>query len=837
MSGMTPSIRLFRAFFLAAAGCAAAAAFADEPALAYRNLGPDRVLLANSDTNPTAPIPQQGYHDLEGTAANDSYYWWHDETSKPTSGSAYTRLNLMAGIHHTYYRRKKGDEPGDTELWKLTQCRLGSAADSLTTRCYIPWSNTCQPIDPSLETAPIPSTYKTGSQTANLKGMRQVASVVMRCSTDACILSPFYAEGVGDVYFDAVNGFTAVTTDRICLEIARKTTAGGDLSEATPKADYAWEAWPCDVYEVRRQSGSLTLPEGNAGVTSIRLKSTVSGGNLFYRIHAKVDCRTPTQFRIRRLTVGAGRNAPDYSALILVDNVIASYPNTTVYPEMFGSYDSRREGKEALGWGGSFSVPFPAAYATNLLPRVKFNYNSPAYPAALGVTDRALVENAKFHYRWRYLNQVVDDWNVLDAETDATFEAGSGPSGLTWPHLAAVTNGPGDVEFYYTYDVLGTHYVPVDYAFSAGSEIGYGDDPYAVDAKTLRESGNELTAALGTEMFTRLREGASDWESFKLFAYMVEPDGSTNATYSVGDVEMELVGDHTWRGFIPTPRGLMDASMAAEFRIVGYNLQTPGSESAYAANSNVWYAAKQGDGYIGLDDLPYNGFASTNDSGTRVSIDASTAYLALEFNDEHASYTLMHASYQNFNTWTDAAVEGGFVGNNAQTSGVSGVKSTYVQDFLDWSLSSPSSGYWWENFDRVINTTMYPLEVEQESAQTPNGWIGLNGAFVNGGWVAMSNNTDKAATQGGAWRMQGNSRGGVEYSNAQLLPNGVDTVSFSARLAQPIEFDDFAYTFRSLTDTNYAVLAKAVLTEQGLKSPDYAYHQPSISLVAYYRPG
>ncbi len=830
-----PSIGLFRAFVLAAFGCAAATAFPEEPTLVYRNLGPDRVLLCNNDTNPNAPITQQGYYDIESVATN-SYYWYHDEASKPASGTAYTRLNLMGGINHVYYRRKVGDEPSDTVLWKLTQCRVGSAADSLSTRCYIPWSNTCQPIDSSMESAPIPAKYTMGSQQSNLKGMRQVASVVMRCSADACILSPYYADGVGDVYFDAVNGFmtAAALTDRICLEVARKDVEGNPIQEKTEKSNYKWEAWPCDVYEVRRQSGTLTLPAANKGVTSIRLKSQVSGGNLFYRIHAKVDCRTPTQFRIRRLTVSAGRNAPDYSALILVDNVIASYPNTTVEPDMFGAYDSRREGKEALGWGGAFSQPFPAAYATNVLPRVKLNYTSPTYPESMGVTNYARIENAKFHYRWRYLNQVVNDWTELVAPGVAEFGAGVGPSGLTWPHLGAVTNGPGDVEFYYTYDVRGTHYVPVDYAFSVGSEIGFGADPYEIDVKTLRETGNELTAALGTEMFTRLREGASDWESFKLVAVMLDSDGETNETYSVGSIDMELVNDHTWRGFIPTPRGMVDQSMTCEFRIIGLNRQTPGSESTYAANSNVWYAAKQADGRIGYGALPYNGFASTNDSQTQVAIDAASAYLVVEFNDEHASYTLMHASYQNFNTWTDAAVEGGFVGNNAQTSGVSGVKSTYTQNFLNWTLSTPSSGYWWENFTRAINSTLYPLEVEYESTRTPNSWIGLNGSFVNGGWVAVSNTTE---TQGAAWRMQGNSRGGVEYSNNQLLPNGIDSVSFSARLSQPIEFDDFAYTFRSLTDTNYVMLAKAVLTDKGQKSADYAQHQPSMSLVAYYRPG
>ena len=205
------------------------------------NLGPcasSRVLLCNVDKNSICPIEGQGYYDTnETTTAVNGTFWWHDSAAKPT-GTANTQLNLLPGINHVLYQ-KTDNVGGKKALWTLVECRTGSGgyrATSGTTngrRNYLPWSETCQPIDTNNFTAPIPVTWKSGA--ANLGGIKQVAHISMRATEAATVYSPYYEDGIGEIYFDVVNGFSLNNPDSIEVQIAttlaeKEDEGSGDVS-------------------------------------------------------------------------------------------------------------------------------------------------------------------------------------------------------------------------------------------------------------------------------------------------------------------------------------------------------------------------------------------------------------------------------------------------------------------------------------------------------------------------------------------------------------------------------------------------------------------------------
>ena len=179
------------------------------------NLGPcasSRVLLMNNDTNPACPIQGQGYHDTDSnTVAVGQTYWWHDDTpvSEMIGKTPVANImNLKEGIHHILYQRQD-DIGSPVKLWELVNCRAGSSVTRQNANFnYLPWSSTCQPIDPGSYTVPpkIPETWTLG---ANSDGAKQVASILMRAAVDQLgepvskIYSPLYREGIGDIYVDA----------------------------------------------------------------------------------------------------------------------------------------------------------------------------------------------------------------------------------------------------------------------------------------------------------------------------------------------------------------------------------------------------------------------------------------------------------------------------------------------------------------------------------------------------------------------------------------------------------------------------------------------------------
>ena len=160
-------------------------------------------------------------------------------------------------------------------------------------------------------------------------------------------------------------------------------------------------------------------------------------------------------------------------------------------------------------------------------------------------------------------------------------------------------------------------------------------------------------------------------------------------------------------------------------------------------------------------------------------------------------------------------------------------------DSSGWAMSRSTSQWWWENFDAYAGNTDYPFNVPYgQNNLTPNGWMFDNGMYVNGFFTAETNKT----TSGMALQLQGRGVGSVALIDPADTPNGIGTISFSARLAQYLEPGDFFCNLDAFTDRNYAFTAKAAMThtpqhKNHLDRNDVSTGSPSLSMVAYYQIG
>ena len=186
----------------------------------YTQLGSDRVLLMNNDTNVWSQISYQGYND---TDLSNPTYWVH---SKESPGFA---SFLKAGRFHTLYR--SGD---NTALWYLDYCRAGSGTSSTTDRNYISWSVTAESIN-------TPGSY-------GFTSVSEAGTVVFCNTTNAAVYSPCL-DGVGAIYFEAVNSITTVPVTfglDVAMDVLPTAEEGVDLA-STNYSQFAWIPCPFDV--------------------------------------------------------------------------------------------------------------------------------------------------------------------------------------------------------------------------------------------------------------------------------------------------------------------------------------------------------------------------------------------------------------------------------------------------------------------------------------------------------------------------------------------------------------------------------------------------------------
>lgn len=788
---------------------------APQGAKGYPVMDNDRILLMNNDAKWGASITSQGYYDTDTSAKT---YWVHDATSPGFAP------NLLKGTNHTLFKND------GTKLWQLVNCRAGSGTVvGSAARNYIPWTVTAKSIIDGTTRIPVTSA-----------GAKAVGSVILRNSDEACVYSPYYEEGIGTIYFDAVNAFTdpKYVTGEISLEIATNVTseaqaAGSSLKDADDDFNVpAWTPCPFDLFAV---ADKTIVTMQSHGVTNAVMASTAGEDRLFYRIRAHLNHYGPIRFRIRRLNQTGG-NA-DTTGLILLDNIIASYPPMTFRLNRYGEdYDEQLGGADVLGCVGDFTSALVSQRQQGVKGRawVRAVTNAAAAPSMT-------LKNPRIVWRWRYLNQKVTEERTLPLgpETSSLASLIEHP-GLLSTAALPLDEGVGDIEYFFVAEQNAPYYALKDYALGS---VFYGDGwSEAITSITNRAHYVDETPACGHDYFVRIREAESPCEWVKLCTSV-----TTNGTEGVKreDVRMELVGTNTWRYCYYVPTNAVGETL--RFHFEGKKLfQDPDNPFKYAATTNVWKCDLSA-----MANLPYTSVAGEGyGNDVAVTLDGASTHLVIELNDDLLSYSVSHGTYQNFNTWTDALV--GYRGNakydeenptnGASATGVSDTKQKFTAEMANWPPQGYSNPYWTENFN-THNFEEFPLYTPFDSPQYPknrlfspqNQWSVGHGQWIRGvrGSAAMA-----AANEEVALQLEGRGQGYVALDKDSDMPAGIGTVSFAARVAQEPRFDDFAVYGDGPALTDYAISAKITMSRERTSNrnpTDISPSQPSVSLVGRYR--
>ncbi len=714
----------------------------------------------------------------------------------------------------------KGDSR--RRLWELANCRAGSMTGIVPYLNYIPWGNVTDSI---LKTGPLNS-IPIPDEGYIAEG---VGSVILLNTDEACIYSPVYDEGIGTIYFDAVNVHVENVNIQLDLQIATNTLDGTNIGDVKDNSstNINWQNIPFALFEVTgavslKQNGSLT--QVDAAATNLVLKSTEGGSKLFYRVRAQLNYYGPIRFRIRRTTEDTNLLLEGFMEYALVDNIIASYPPMNVILERCGEdYDRDLKGAEVLGCIGDLGNPFLTQGETNVPVRcgVRFIRNA-------GSSDASRVEEVSVFSRWRYLNQKVTSWEatVLDM---ATIYSNSSASNFTEDVSLPLGLGVGDIEYYLVAKVYAPYYEVQDYA--TDGVVGYGADwSEAITAITNRANYVDETPAGGHDYFVRIRESVSPFEYVKLC-----PSVTTNGTdgFKKEDpVRMELVGTNTWRYCYYVPTNAVGETL--RFHFEGRKLfPNPSNEFEVVSSEHVWKCD--------LETVPYLPYTSVAGEGytrdVKVKLDDVGTHLIIEFNDDLLSYSVSHGVYQNFNAWTDALdgyrgnlkYDAGATTNDAMATGVSDTKKKFTANMSDWEIQGYTDPYWTEGFN-TSDIISYPLYTPFDSASTPdNGWDAGHGQWVS----------NVRGTVGDlALQMEGRGQGYVALDKESGMPKGIGSVSFAARIAQTPRFDDFATYLDGNGKEDYAISAKITMSRMATSDwnpKDISSAQPSVSLVGRHR--
>ena len=655
-----------------------------------------------------------------------------------------------------------------------------------------------------------------------------------------------YEEGIGTIYADLVNSQTLYTDCYIALEIATNVTAAAEnegLTFATAGTDY-------DKYEWHQMSNTVLSVENGSiasisnGVERLHLNVTEGGTKHYFRIRTHLNYYSPIRFRIRRTSYYEGD--ADTVGLIAIDNIIASYPPMTIRLDRYGEdYDDSLKGAEVLGCPGDFNVPFQAAGQNGVQAKIKIAW------VANNVSDERKIDvkNPKFHYRWRYLNQIVPEWSTLDfSPSTPSYTNDYSATQLVTTVTHTLNQGVGDLEYFFTADLDAQYYSPRDYAND--TFVGFGDgwteQIFAVTNKATY-TGLDGVPTGGTDYFVRIREGESNMEWVQLQGTLTVTNtvGGSNDVYKLLtpdgiEPRMTLVGDHSWRYHYEVPTNAIGGTLS--FSIMTKEYYTNETDAAtWLIRTNELGTVEKTVSEIPFTatlhplDGPDVGNTLTNIS---VVLDDSSTHLKIEYNDEQRAFALSHASYQSFNLWTDARV--GFRGNSMETngtdvvsnSGVSEKKQRYNAPFdSSWELCPQvDDDIWTESFN---NTGTFSINV-WKNIQDIHGWTARNSMLVWG--------TRNRAEEDLSLALDGFGQGsvGLENFNEKQLPLGLDTVSFTARVAQsPEEYEAFAVYMYGGTLKNYAISAKVTMSQDyeavGHYPKDMSPINPSVSLVGYHR--
>lgn len=757
-----------------------------------------RVLLANDWGYGVGAVRGQNYFCTNSVVGS---YWIHGSDGgfilPYLSRSTESRLMSVEPIDELC---------GETTIWYLSNVRIGNLYEEDGT-----FQNIRNYLPPSPDA--LPNNELTNS-----------VHLALGNTTDAAIYSPMYTNGIGTIYFDAVNsvlsedgtgrGYTLVV--EVCTNFVNDVVSTID-GEVEDKSD--GEAgggannepiWAPVKMQALKKDGT---PKFDAPFETERLTLNIKNGGTaanFYRVYVELNYREPIRFRIRRDEIL--EDAENDKVFILIDNIVASEPSVRIDLESYGKCDENKLGKQTLGFEGAFDVKFPSV-------------NNPFYGRGKLKTELEgeaknklldYITSSKIFYRWRYLEQAESEWHGIVLDQKNGFKA---VEPFTLPK-----DMPGDVEYYYVSRVNAPYYEYIDYT-GLGLNLGGYYSEYVPVVTNRLDSPIKLESG-GTNWFIRLREAKSDYEKINLIVAetIEDPDGWYDTEYKTNSLSMQLVGNGIWRGLYKTlkanPKGV-------QYRFEAMNRQSDRADE-WNVSTNYWAVDKS------WDKLPVTDVmreASSN-SWSTVTNDAVTGYLLFQIDDTRKSITIVHADYQDFNEWTDANKNGSelFVGNSTDDKDKSGVSSTTTRsevDFNGWTdMPATDDGHWKESF--TTKSSYGDYESIKEGASV-NLWKIYNSMFVYANYKDGSKNER-------ALQMEGNGLGSIELNrNDKIMPRGIDTISFKARLAQIVDFNDCAYYNGDSGDkmTNYTFVVAGAFDSNSNK--DFRGNA-SLSLFAYYQP-
>lgn len=788
-----------------------------------------RVLLVNDDDGYDPPVADQSYWQTNTTATAYETFWTHADESTVS-----TFPHLMAGTTHTLQTTNEiAALCGATTLWRMENVRIGNLNVASGT------------LNPSINYLPYSSSAKAISSAAGATGSQaESAHLVMRNVEGAAIYSPCYTNGIGTLYFDAVNAWTDGAGDYYNLEVQICTNcedSAGVTYDALPTDEnirtiemvdetevtnhYAlahWETVP--VLPFKRDVTEFGDGDFHRQDQSETLALTVENGGTmdnFYRVCVKLNYNGPIRFRIRRVAnVHPLYDNVDAGGHILLDNIVVSYPAMRVdLAPYYGdaTYDASRTGEAALGWAGSFDVPLPGV-GDALKGRARTTVSGGA-PGQMDRTASDLVSGAQLWYRWRYLAQETvptEGWRAVSLDPLGGFAA---TEALTLPE-----GRRGDVEFYFTARLSAPYYDYVDYS---GLGLGLGE----LYTENIASVTNSFGAAanlpsLGEDWFVRLREGVSDCEGVNLVV-------SNRTSGVVSTNAFALAANRTWQAFYETPAIVADG---LAFRIDVVNAQTVG-ETSWATNASH-YVYRTADGAT-TKVFMTGQTEATNETAfsTPIEVDAATGYLMFQFDEEAKGVSIVHAERQTFNGWDDAAVKSDkrlFTGSSVELTertGVASEKKEYAQTFAGWGTMPTTNPNWamptiWTDINNMYGHRAY----ERFTSDTNGVWRAGPGM-----WVAR-NYHDGTSGSGVGLQMEGCGLGYLQYVASSGYPRGLESISFNARLAQSIGVNDFSYYFgeNMLTLSNYVFTAGGSFDRN--ENKDFRGNA-SLSLLAHYVPG
>ena len=744
-----------------------------------------RVLLANDDTRAGGPGAVEGQEYGRTKEAGESLnpFWEHSERTPPEIG-----ISLQPGSFHTL----KHDAGRVTNtVWTLENAYIGNLlfageTASLSNRWNtLPWSGTAS----------------------------ENAQIALCNAMNARIVSQVYTNGIGTVYFDAVNAYAGSDVRAEDFQLAVEVTA--DVLAGEDDAD--WERVALQPLKVEGLTVTAAAKADVLGCLNVQNGGQI-GSFKFYRVYAVVNDHRPMRFRIRRVSERTGASGvalpDDIDGFILVDNVIASWPAPMPDMESAGFYDPALRGKQVLGQETAFTTPYPSVADTNLYGQARI----------LG-TGVEKVASARMRYRWRYLGERFDPapQNGKDVWLTAFFS-------MTNTSLATQAplrhfDRPGDIEYWFDLTAFVPYYAFVDYCGLALDKPtgGYSEEPDKYKACASRDG---RYPSHGTNWFVRLREGASGYGHMRA---LVRPKGTAAAT----EVPMELVSDHLWRGYLRTRT---DAANGYEYRFEAYSPLRPG-DTSFNEVTNFWTAKKDADRLPASDLLDLNG--ATN-KWALLPGKAASGYMMFQVDDRVKTYSVVYADYQNFNAWSDARKGPGvFTGTSGDSNEVSGVSSKmrdYDERFAGWPDTEAENALWHETFVDPTATQEgdyfkrgyngYPLLTRFPAASTLNNWTTGAGMFIPGVYQ------EAKVEAGVALQMEGGGGGFIQFVDANASPRGLESIAFRARVAQPVAFDDFATYDGGAKLNDYAFVTWAAFDRE--ENCGFSGNA-SLSLVALYR--